>query len=684
MGTTSGGATWGATNLGGDALFNTVAYANSSQGYTIDLTGLDAGKSYQLQFLFADPRGGSYPYTGTASVSDNLTPTPNTASATVSYGKTAVGDEFAMLTAVVSGSTSFKFTSPNQGTGGPVLSGLVVHSFAPLAGQPTSTNDSRTLTEDTQAMLTTDDFGSYSDPNSQPLAAVKITTLPSTGSLEYDTTGAGAWAAVTANQEISAANLTAGRLRFSPLPDGNGSPYATIGFRVGNGTVFSFPYTLTLNVTPINDYAPTAANRTVGVAQGATRTQSAVDFGFADADGNDTLQKIQVTQLPTAGNLTLNAVSVTLDQEIPVADINAGLLKFTAAPNASGLAYATFKFKVSDGTFYSVAAYTMTIDIIPVFVAQSASHISFANNGTLVGAAVFGNPGTYDGIPFSLWDTPFATPTLSLGSGVSVTIGITGGTSAGSVTGGAFGTDQQYQFGAYLNSTPRGMTFTFTGLDSSRKYQFQFGYGDTRTLYNYNEDVTVALDSSPPAPVRLAFGSAAAGDEYALLTATATNTTTLVLSLPQTVGGFHGPMQAGFSVHMLDGTTAYDTWANGTFANGNLSDKTPSGNPDSDGLTNQQEFAFGLDPTTGASSNPISQQLNKGTRTFKYTRTKASGLTYNYQYSTTLSAPWVSFMSATTPPPASLSATVEEVTVEVPAALITANSNTLFVRVKAE
>ena len=317
MGTTSGGATWGATNLGGDALFNTVAYANSSQGYTIDLTGLDAGKSYQLQFLFADPRGGSYPYTGTASVSDNLTPTPNTASATVSYGKTAVGDEFAMLTAVVSGSTSFKFNSPNQGTGGPVLSGLVVHSFAPLAGQPTSTNDSRTLAEDTQALLATDDFGSYSDPNSQPLAAVKITTLPSKGSLEYDTTGAGAW-------------------------------------------------------------------------------------------------------------------------------------------------------------------------------------------------------------------------------------------------------------------------------------------------------------------------------------------------------------------------------ADGTFANGNLSDKTPSGNPDSDGLTNQQEFAFGLDPTTGASSNPISQQLNKGTRTFKYTRTKASGLTYNYQYSTTLSAPWVSFMSATTPPPASLSTTVEEVTVEVPAALITANPNTLFVRVKAE
>ena len=681
---TTGGDSWATHNFGGgDTLFNTIVYANSSQTYTIDLTGLDAGKSYQLQFLFADPRVGNFPYTGTASVSDNLAPTPNTASATLSYGKTAVGDEFAMLTAVVTGSTSFKFTSPNQGTGGPLLSGLVVHSFAPSSGQPVSTNDSLTLAEDTQTLLTINDFGTYSDPGSQPLAAVKITTLPSTGSLEYDSTGAGDWEAVTVAQEISVADITAGRLRFLPAPDGNGSPYTIVGFRVGNGTEFSFAYTLTLHVTPINDYEPTSADHTVGIAQGASKTLSAVNFAFADADGNDTLQKIQVTQLPTVGTLALNDVAVTLNQEIPVADINAGLLKFTPAPAASGLAYATFGFKVSDGTLYSVVSSTMTVDIVPVLVTQSATRIPFVNTGTLVGAAVFGNPDTYDGIPFSLWSTPFTAP-LSLGSGVSVTMAVTGGAGGGSVTGAAFGTSQQYQFGAYPNSTPRGMTLTFTGLDSSREYRFQFGYGDTRTIYDYNEDVTVALDASPPVPVRLAFGSAAAGDEYALLTATASNTTSLVLTLPQTVSGNHGPMQAGFSVHTLDGTTAYDTWANGTFANGTLSDKTPGGDPDGDGLTNQQEFAFGLDPTTGASSNPISQQLNKGTRTFKYTRTKASGLTYIYQYSTTLSEPWVPFMSATTPPPVSISGTVEEVTVEVPAALIAANPTTLFVRVKAE
>ena len=40
---------------------------------------------------------------------------------------------------------------------------------------------------------------------------------------------------------------------------------------------------------------------------------------------------------------------------------------------------------------------------------SSASHIAFANTGTLVGAAVFGNAGTHDGIAFSQWSAPFTT-----------------------------------------------------------------------------------------------------------------------------------------------------------------------------------------------------------------------------------------------------------------------------------
>jgi hypothetical protein len=683
----AGTASYGAnrTGLGGTQQYNQVTYTNSNAAGTFTITGLDSLKTYRIQYGFHDGRNGSFPY----SVNATLTLSDNSfATQAISIGAVGTADDYELVEAQVSGTTSLALLLPQAGNGiGSAIAAFSVHEITPPAGEPVSTNDSRTFNEDTQPLLAIDDFGTYSDPNTLPLAAVKITTLPITGNLEYDSDGAANWVAVAVDQEISVAHITAGRLRFSPDLDGNGSPYTTVGFRVSNGTLFSLAsYTLTLNVTPINDYAPTAADQTVEVAQGGSKTLSAVNFAFADDDGNDTLQEIEVTQLPTAGTLALNAVAVTLNQQITVADINAGLLTFTPELTASsGSAYATFGFKVSDGTFYSVVSSTMTVDIVPVLVTQSAARIPFVNSGTLVGAAVFGGAATYDGIPFSLWDTPFTTSTHSLGSGVSVTLAITGGAGGGGVTGGAFGTSQQYQFGAYPNSSPRGMTLTFTGLVSSREYRFQFGYGDTRTIYDYNENATVTLDVASPPAVNLAFGSAAAGDEYALLTATATNTTTLVLTLPHTVPGNHGPMQAGFSVHTIDGATDYDTWADGTFANGTLSDKTPGGDPDGDGLTNQEEYAFGLDPSSGSSVNPITVPLNKTTGMFTYTRRATpaiTGLTYTVQTSTDL-ATWTTDATATaTQDLTGTVGDVQTVDVTVTGAPLTAPS--LFVRVKAD
>ena len=123
---------------------------------------------------------------------------------------------------------------------------------------PVSTNDTVTTSEDTIVVLAAGDFGSYSDVENNPLASIRITTLASNGSLQFDTTGAGVWAAVTLNQEIAAAQIAAGRLRFVPDANENGTPYATIRFQVSDGTDLSAAaYTLTVNVTAVND-APTA------------------------------------------------------------------------------------------------------------------------------------------------------------------------------------------------------------------------------------------------------------------------------------------------------------------------------------------------------------------------------------------------------------------------------------------
>jgi autotransporter-associated beta strand protein len=87
-----------------------------------------------------------------------------------------------------------------------------------------------------------------------------------------------------------------------------------------------------------------------------------------------------------------------------------------------------------------------------------------------------------------------------------------------------------------------------------------------------------------------------------------------------------------WSFNEADGTLAYvttgtdyDTWG----APYGLSVGSEGADPDGDGLTNQQEYAFGLIPNSGASVNPITVQLDKSLGTFTYQRRNPSltGLT---------------------------------------------------------
>jgi uncharacterized repeat protein (TIGR02543 family) len=150
-------------------------------------------------------------------------------------------------------------------------------------------------------------------------------------------------------------------------------------------------------------------------------------------------------------------------------------------------------------------------------------------------------------------------------------------------------------------------------------------------------------------------------------------------------GGWGGTGANGGSgiviVAYLGGTTPYQTWAAGPFANA-FTDTDPSHDPDGDGLTNQQEFAFGLDPTTGTSVNPITAPLNKSNHKVSYTRYAASGLTYTVWTSTDLQGwdlvlPGDMTENAGTPNGAGV-ATVEVTLTNPPV------GDKLFVRVQAE
>jgi fibronectin-binding autotransporter adhesin len=125
--------------------------------------------------------------------------------------------------------------------------------------------------------------------------------------------------------------------------------------------------------------------------------------------------------------------------------------------------------------------------------------------------------------------------------------------------------------------------------------------------------------------------------------------------------------------------TDYDNWetANGVTGGENDDD-------DSDGLTNHEEYAFGLDPTGGSSVNPFAVPFDKATGTFSYTRRDLAlqdpDLTYTVWVSTDL-ATWTEDTGALQGPPVD-NGDEETVPVTISAGLL--SNSKLFIQVRAD
>ncbi|MBL7563156.1 tandem-95 repeat protein [Legionella bononiensis] len=155
-------------------------------------------------------------------------------------------------TANYNGSTSFTYTVTSGGVTETATVNVTVNS---VNDAPSGINSSVTTLEDTAKVFTTSNFA-FTDSSDSPantLQAVKITSLPATGSLTLN------GVAVTVGQTILATDIAAGLLVFTPASDLHGS--VTFGFQVqdsggtANGGIDLDPTSnvMTVNVTAVAD-----------------------------------------------------------------------------------------------------------------------------------------------------------------------------------------------------------------------------------------------------------------------------------------------------------------------------------------------------------------------------------------------------------------------------------------------
>ena len=169
---------------------------------------------------------------------------------------------------------------------------------------------------------------------------------------------------------VSAVTLNGNAIADSDFTDGITVPSLLVGDNdivvtvTAEDTSSTQTYTVTVAREAAANNAPTASDGSVTTDEDTAHTFAEDEFNFADPDAGDALASVRVVTLPAAGALALDGTAVTVDQAVPAAKIRD--LVFTPEANANGMGYASFTFRVSDGTDESASAYIMTVNVTAV------------------------------------------------------------------------------------------------------------------------------------------------------------------------------------------------------------------------------------------------------------------------------------------------------------------------------
>ena len=231
---------------------------------------------------------------------------------------------------------------------------------------PTATDSTITASEDISYSFSSEDFG-YSDPDSDPIAQIRITSLPAVGSLSLNTLP------VAINDVILAADIA--NLSYSTAASNdNGTAYSSFTYQVHDGIAYAAAdNTLTIDVNAVNDQPLISSTALTSVDEDVLYSYS---FAASDVDVTDTLTYSAPT-LPswlvfnvssgllsgTPGNAEVGNHSVVLQVNDGSVDVQQSFTIAVANTNDAPSVSAPALTSVNEDSLYSYTHVATDVDV---------------------------------------------------------------------------------------------------------------------------------------------------------------------------------------------------------------------------------------------------------------------------------------------------------------------------------